>query len=278
MTKNTPSQWTSSVSDITPEDIYIRGYAMQDLVGRLPFSAITFLLVRGRIPTPGEAKMTDVILSSILDYALQKSGTVAARAIVSVNPRMTAGLSAAMLGAGDYAVSPEDTGKFIADGFAAWKASGLDAEAHAASLVADLRKAKRRVPGFGHQVFRGVDPRAERLKSIAKAQGVWGDANEWYEAVHRAFQAAANKPDLVMNDVGMLAGIMFQMGFTPPEMTGLALLSTFPGVIAHISEELQSGAINRIIPDENVTYARIRRKLDEDCAAAGWSAYSATSR
>lgn len=270
MSKSTPSHWTSSVSDIAPEDIWIRGYPMRDLVGRLPFSAIAFLLIRGQIPTPGQAKMMDVILSSILDYALQKSGTIAARAIVSVNPRMTAGLSAAMLGAGDYAVSPEDTGKFIAEGYAAWKASGLDAEAHAAALVAELRAARRRVPGFGHQVFRGTDPRAEKLKSIAIAQGVWGEANEWYAAVHRAFQTAANKPDLVMNDVGMLAGIMFQMGFTPAEMTGLALLSTFPGLIAHISEELQSGVINRIIPDENATYTRQRRDIESDCAAAGW--------
>lgn len=270
MSKNTPSHWTSSVSDITPEDIYIRGYAMQDLVGRLPFSAIAFLIVRGHIPSQGEAKMMDVFLCSILDYGLQKSGTVAARAVVSVNPRMTAGLSAGMLGAGEYAVSPEDAGKFIAEGFAACKASGLDIEAHATAYVAELRAAKRRVPGFGHPVFRNVDPRAERLKSLAQTYGVWGEANEWYAAVHRAFQAATNKPDLVMNDVGMLAGIMFQMGFTPAEMTGLALLSTFPGLVAHISEELQSGAINRIIPDECATYARQRRDLNADCAAAGW--------
>lgn len=270
MSKSTPSHWNSSVSDITSDEIYIRGYPMQGLIGRLPFSAIGFLLIRGRIPTKGEAAMMDVILSSILDYALQKSGTVAARSIVSVNPKMSAGLSAAMLGAGEYAVSPEDTGRFIVDGLAAWKASGLTADAHATTYVAELRAAKRRVPGFGHPVFRNIDPRAERLKSFAIEHGVWGEATEWYSAVHRAFQAAANKPDLVMNDVGMLAAIMTQMGFTPPEMTGLALLSTFPGLIAHISEELQSGAINRIIPDENATYPRERRNLDADCAEAGW--------
>lgn len=270
MTKSTPSHWVSSVSDITPEDIFIRGYPMQELVGRLSFSAIAFLLIRDRIPTPGEARMMDVILSSILDYALQKSGTVAARAIVSVNPRMTAGLSAAMLGAGEYAVSPEDTGRFIADGVVAWRASGLAVQDHAAALVTDLRAAKKRVPGFGHQVFRGTDPRAERLKAIAVETGVWGEANDWYAAVHQAFRAAAGKPDLVMNDVGMLAGIMAQMGFTPAEMTGLALLSTFPGLIAHISEELQSGAVNRIVPEDNVTYARTRRDLAADTTAAGW--------
>jgi citrate synthase len=166
-----------SVSDITPEDIYIRGYPMQALVGTLPFPAIAFLLIRGNVPTPGEARMTDLIMSSILDYALQKSGTVAAGAVVSVNPRMTAGLAAGMLGAGEYAVSPEDTGKFIADGFAKFKASGLSMEAHAEALVSEIRAAKKRVPGFGHQVFRGVDPRSERLKAIAREVGVWGEVN-----------------------------------------------------------------------------------------------------
>ena len=49
---------------------------------------------------------------------------------------------------------------------------------------------------------------------------------------------------------------MTQMGFTPDEVTGLALLSTFPDLVAHIPEELQSGVINRIVPDQNATYAR----------------------
>lgn len=270
MPESSPSHWTSSVSEITADDIYIRGYPMQVLVGTLPFSAIVFLLIRGRIPTPGETKMVDVIMSSILDYALQKSGTVAARAVVSVNPRMTAGLAAGMLGAGEFAVSPEDTGKFIAAGFKQWKASGIEIGTYADQFVAELRAAKRRVPGFGHQVFKGVDPRAERLKAIAIEHRVWGEANEWYEAVHQSFRKAANKPDLVMNDVGMLAGIMTQLGFTPPEMTGLALLSTFPGLVAHISEELQSGVINRIIPDTNAEYARDHRDLVTDMGNAGW--------
>lgn len=270
MAKDTPSHWTSSVSEITPEDMYIRGYPMQSLIGKLSFSAIGFLIIRGRVPTPGEARMFDVILSSILDYALEKSGTVAARFVVSVNPQMQAGLGAGVLAAGEYALSPEDTGRFIVDNFAAWKASGLSMDEHARQLVDELRKNKRRVPGFGHQVFRGVDPRAQSLKAIAKAEGVWGEANEWYEAVHRAFQVAANKPDLVLNDVGMLAAIMTQMGFTPQEMAGLAILSTFPGLIAHISEEMRSGVRNRIVPRENAEYLQVRHDLAKDLADKGW--------
>jgi citrate synthase len=270
MNKNTPSHWFTSVSDISADDIYIRGYPMQALIGTLPFSAIAFLIIRGTMPTPGQGRMMDVILSSILDYGLQKSGTIAARAVVSVNPQMTAGLGAGVLAAGEYALSPEEAGRFITETRRAWKDSGEAMDPYAAKLVADLRKSKRRVPGFGHPVFRTVDPRAERLKQVAVANSIWGEANEWYGAVHRAFQAATNKPDLVMNDVGMLAAIMTQMGFTPQEMAGIAVLSTFPGLVAHVSEELQSGTRLRIIPDSNVDYARDRRDLASDMAAAGW--------
>jgi len=271
MTDNTPSYWNTSVSDITPEDVYVRGYPIRALMGTLPFSAITYLLIRKRLPTPGEARMMDVILSSILDYGLQKSGTIAARAVVSVNPHMTAGLSAGVLAAGEYALSPEEAGRFISETYQSWKLSSQPIGEAATRLVADLRASKRRVPGFGHPVFRGVDPRAEKLKLIAMQAGVWGEVTEWYEAVHAAFRTATNKPDLVLNDVGMLAAIMTQMSFTPPEMAGLAVLSTFPGLIAHISEELHSGVRNRVIPDQCASYKRERPDLKADMTAKGWS-------
>ena len=271
MSKGSSTSWVTFVSEVAPEDIYIRGYAMGELVGRVPYTAIAYLLIRGHLPAPGQARMMDVILSSILDYGLQKSGTVAARAVVSVNPSMAAGLSAAMLGAGEHALSPEDTGNFITNTFASWKATGKPMEEAAAALVTDLRKKKMRVPGFGHPKFKVVDPRAEKLKAIAQREGIWGEVNEWYAAVHRAFQAASGKPDLVLNEVGMLGGILVQMGFTPPEMCGLALMSTFPGLIAHISEELQSGVRNRLIPDSHVENGQERRDLDTDLAVAGWT-------
>lgn len=262
--------WTSSVSDIAPEDIYVRGYPLRSLIGTLPFSAITVLMIRGKMPTPGEARMMDVILSSILDYALHKSGTVAARCVVSVNPQMTAGLGAAVLAAGEHALSPEDTGRFITESHKAWQASGEPMEAFAAKMVERLRAEKKRVPGFGHPVFRSIDPRAQRLRDEAVAGGVWTEVGDLYEAIHRAFKQQANKPDIVINDVGMMACILAAMGYTPQEMAGIAILSTFPGVIAHISEELQSGVRNRIVPDETAAYARERRDLTADMDAAGW--------
>jgi citryl-CoA lyase len=87
-TDNAAAYWTTAVSDVEDADVYVRGYSLGELIGRLPFPAATYLMIRGRIPTRGEARMVDAMLCSILDYALHKPGTVAARYAVSGNPNM----------------------------------------------------------------------------------------------------------------------------------------------------------------------------------------------
>jgi citrate synthase len=127
------------------------------------------------------------------------------------------------------------------------------------------------VPGFGHPNFKFTDPRAQKLRAIAKREGIWGPLCDWYEALHRAFTAQAGRPEIVINEVGMMAAILAQMGFTAQEMTGIALLSSMPGLIAHLSEELEGKVRIRSIPDEAVVYDRQRRDLAADLKSKGWS-------
>ncbi len=68
----------------------------------------------------------------------------------------------------------------------------------------------------------------------------------------------------------MIACVLAQMGFTPEEMTGMAVISTLPGTVAQISEELASGARIRGIPDRDITYKSRRRNLAAALQAAGW--------
>jgi citrate synthase len=271
------SYWTTDVSDVDASTVFVRGYNLENLIGTLPFSGLTYLVIRGKIPTPGEARMMDVLLSSVLDYSLYKPGTVAARYCVSANPQMVPGLATAILSVGEYTLAPEDSGRFILDGVARWKAGGLPLDRFACEFVADLRANKTRVPGLGHPNFRFVDPRARKLKDVAIRENVWGELCDWYEAVHGAFIVAAGKPDIVINEVGMMAAILAQMGFAPAEMTGIAIMSSMPGVIAHISEELASKKRIRIVPDDIASYSRPRRELEADMEAAGWGSPDADS-
>jgi citryl-CoA lyase len=271
MNANADRYWTTAVSDVESADVYVRGYSLAELIGQLSFAAATYLLVRGRLPTPGETKMMDALLCSVLDYSLKKPGTVAARYCVSANPSMVAGVATAVLSVGEYTLAPDDAGRFIMESMAEFRASGLPVADASAALVARLRNDKRRVPGFGHPNFRFLDPRAQKLKAIARQHNVWGPACDCYEAIHDAYTTAIGKPELVINEVGMMAGILVDMGFSPAEMTGIALISSMPGVIAHISEEMQSKVRIRVVPDADVAYARERRNLAEDRKAAGWT-------
>jgi citryl-CoA lyase len=69
----------------------------------------------------------------------------------------------------------------------------------------------------------------------------------------------------------MMAVVLVELGFTPEETTGLAVLSTMPGVIAHISEELRTGRPIRVVPEAMVDYGdRSEHDFATDRRSAGW--------
>ncbi|MBT2554156.1 citryl-CoA lyase [Arthrobacter sp. ISL-5] len=269
MTENTSKYWQTSVSEIEPEHIYVRGYDLEKLIG-LPFAAATYLLIRGEMPSPQQARVVDAVLSGVLDYGLEKAGTVAARAVVSSNPNMQAGLAAAVLAAGEHSLATENAARFILDHFKAFEVSGLDMSSYAKQVVAEARDKRSRIPGFGHQVFRGEDPRGQKLKSITQREGLWGGPAVLYEAIHQEFVKNPKVAHFPINDVGIMAAVSVALGFTPEESTALAVIGTLPGVAAHITEELHSGRLVRAIPAGDVDYTVSRRDFDEDASRLGW--------
>ncbi len=265
--------WTTSISKIVDDDVLIRGYSLSDIIGSLPFSACAYLLVRGQLPTPGQARMMDAIFTSILDYSLNKPGTVAARYTASANPQMVPAMATAVLAVGKHTLAPDDTARFVETEFANFQESGKSLDDFSIELVAEYKTQKKRIPGLGHPAFKYEDPRAQKLKAIAVENGVWGEKGDFYEAVHRAFTAQPGRETIPINDVGMLALIMGDMGFTPDEMTGLAITSSIPGVIAHVSEELQHGKPIRVVPPSTASYSvQQQLSLDKDMKELGWDA------
>ena len=105
--------------------------------------------MRGRLPTPAEVRVLDAVLNAVLDYALLKPGTVAARYAVSAQPEHGRPASPRpCCRSGSYTLAPEDTARFILD---AHDAHGgverLSSTRSAAEIVADARARKRAHPG-----------------------------------------------------------------------------------------------------------------------------------
>ncbi len=265
------------MSQPSADKVLIRGYDLQQLIGNLSFTSAVFLLIRGDLPNPSQVRVLDGVLSAVLDYGLEKPGTAAARFAVSANPSMAAGLAAACLSVGPHTLATEDTSRFIIKAHERYQASVLPLEQFAEQEVARLREARQRIPGLGHPVFKRVDPRAAVLRDLAVKEGCWPAEAEVYEALHAAFTRLPGKADIPINDVGVMAAALVGLGFSPEEGTGIAILSTMPGVVAHISEELQARRPIRIIPRDQVDYEVPERDFHMDSEGVDWEAPSGTA-
>src|SRR5437660_926963 len=141
-------KWATSITRVEEDEVYLRGFPLGGMIGKISFPAATYLLVRGVMPTPAQARMMDAILCSVLDYGLKKPGTVAARFCVSGNPSMTAGLATAVLSVGEYTLAPDAAGELIARTLADARASGRPLEDEASDLIDRMLSLKLRIPGF----------------------------------------------------------------------------------------------------------------------------------
>src|SRR4029453_6953928 len=100
---------------------------------------------------------------------------------------MVAGLAAAVLSVGAYTLAPEDTARFALAAHARHVEAGTTLDETAGTIVAAVRARKQRIPGIGHPLFTVVDPRAQKLKQVAVAEGLWSERAELFERVHRTF-------------------------------------------------------------------------------------------
>src|SRR5258708_20032891 len=67
---DTPQNWWStSIIEMKPGMIRYRGYAIEELIGRLGFAEMIYLMTRGELPHPAAAKLLEPALVSAVDHA-----------------------------------------------------------------------------------------------------------------------------------------------------------------------------------------------------------------
>jgi len=229
--------WESAVSEVGFHKINIRGYPLEQIIGRLTFTEVVFLTIRGELPTPAQTKVMDAVLCGIVDHGLFTPTALAARVITSAAPEsIMPGVAGAMLTVGSVTVSPQDTAEVIETALKIKKEEGLSRTEAAQQVVKEHLSQKKRLPGLGHPLHPTGDPRAIALKKTAVANGLWGEKGEMYEEIVGLF-AQAIKKSLPINIDGMMGCVLSELGFQPKEMAGIAALSFMPGIIAHAVEE-----------------------------------------
>lgn len=241
MTDDVSDWWRTSIIDMAPGRIDIRGRPIQDLIGTTGFPQMIWLMVMGQELTGPRAALFEAALVAAVDHGPQAPSIAAARMAatcgVGLQSAMATGLN--MLGdvhggAGEQAVALYH---HLAD-YDGDPQQAIDAwrDAHGPFL-----------PGFGHRFHKPVDPRAPRLLGLvddaAKSGAVSGKFAQIGRTVETVLAAERGKP-VPMNIDGATAVIYAELGCPAALARGFFGLSRSVGLLAHAWE--QSGREERI--------------------------------
>jgi citrate synthase len=240
--------FSTRVSEVGPGTVNLRGYSLDAVMRELSYTEGAFLTLVGRLPSAAETRLTDCILSSLLDHGFVASTITAARYIASGNPQFIPAVAGGVLAAGSNTLSPEHSFHMLERAAAIRAEEDLDIDAAAARVVHETRAEGRRLPGLGHPTHKTSDFRADVLFSLAEELGLAGESIAQLHAIHQSFIASTGK-FLPINIDGALAAVCRDLGLSYLQTTALAVLSVLPGLMAHVVEEIDEGRPLRHITD-----------------------------
>lgn len=241
--------WTSAVTEVAPNVVRVRGYAVEDLMGRASFAQVVYLVLQGELPSEPVGRLLDAVLVACVDHGATPPSTLAARTAASTGAPLNAALAVGLLSVNrHHGGAIEGCMRVLQDAALA----GQDVSpADAARRVVDAhRAAGTRIPGFGHRLHT-QDPRTERLLALADAAGLPGDTL----ALARAFEDVLEERSgqrLPLNVDGAIAAVLCELDVDPGLANAFFVLARLPGLAAHVTEErARERPVRRIHPTDH---------------------------
>jgi citrate synthase len=257
--------WRTSITHIEPNRILVRGYPLDEMMGRVSFADAIYLLLQGELPPPAISRMITAILVSSVDHGAMPPSTLVARNVATTGAPLRAAVAAGVLGFGSYhggdveaCMEALDAGLLLVRGGAAYR----DA---AESVVHALLSQGKRVPGFGHRLH-SRDPRANTLLQMAYELDLEGEHIRLLRMMERALGAAkrTESDPIPINVDGAISAICGDIGLDHEFGAALFIISRVPGLIAHAHEErLRERPMRQIDPKDAVYDGPAERRLPE---------------
>lgn len=262
--------WSTSIIDIHPGSIAVRGYPIQELIGRVSFPQMIWLMLRGDLPSDDQAALLEAALVASVDHGPHAPSIAISRMATSCGLPLNGAMASALNalddvhgGAGQQAVE-----LYASIGALLEAGKGLD-EAVEAGVDAFIAAHGKYLPGFGHR-FHPVDPRAGRLLEMVDARVETGVITGRYALIARGIEALLKKRKdrpVPMNIDGVTAVIYAELGFAPELARGVFCLSRAVGILAHAWEQRGRGERNKGPMPRQLAYAYTgpeRRHLNDD--------------
>ncbi len=193
-------------------------------------------MLTGRHPSPQEAAALNALLNTYAEHELNAS-TFAARTTVGT---LSDYYSAMVSGIG--AVKGPLHGGAVDDAMSVF--SEIGRPDGVVPFVEAALAARRKVPGFGHRVYRTRDPRAIAMDRLAAELGEEAGEPHWH-AVASALEAELHgRKGLNANVDYYSALVLYHLGFPLSMFTSFIVCSRVAGWTAHVLEQY---ANNRLI-------------------------------
>lgn len=238
--KVNPHSLKTAVTRVEKDKIVTRGYNQRDLIEKIRYSDMVFLILRGKLPSVRESKIFNHVLVSFCDHGVTPPSTQTARLIASSGSPLNSAVAGALLSFGNkHAGAIEkamelyqfkiNTVRLIND-------PDLD-NTQIASLAIEIYNEyvlkNKKIPGFGHR-YHKVDPRADKLMELVINEGFIGPHIKLALSIQNLMY---DKKNIRLNVDGANAAILSDLGFSPELGLGIFIIGRVPGIIAHICEE-----------------------------------------
>ena len=264
-----PAEWRTAITPIEPNKILVRGYPLDELMGRVSFAEVVYLVLSGELPSAAVGRLMEALLVSSIDHGATPPSTLAACNVATTGAPLRAAVAAGVLAFG----SPLGGGgtieaccRFLDDGLVL-VGEWVSFDDAARQLVAQLTaEGKTPPPGFGHR-FHTRDPRAARLLQMALELELEGAHIQFIRAVERVLaerDPGSQERPLPINEDGAIAAICGDLGLDSETASVLFMISRVPGIVAHAVEEQHRQQPMRLIdPSRHVYDGPRERRLPE---------------
>jgi len=121
--------------------------------------------------------------------------------------------------------------------------------ASAEAWIDKALEVKRRIPGFGHAVYKAMDPRATVLREMGRALASESGVSKWLDLSEHVEKLVWRKRQLYPNVDFLSASVFYQMGIEPDLFPLVFATSRISGWCAHVLEQLADNKLIRPVAD-----------------------------
>ncbi|MCK5635180.1 MAG: citryl-CoA lyase, partial [Anaerolineales bacterium] len=245
----TDQSWKTSITEIKPNEVRLRGYRIDELMGSISFAEAVYLALKGELPSADVARMMNAILVSSIDHGASPPSALAARTVASTGAPLNAAVAAGILSINrHHGGAIEDCMKVLQTGINRVDQSGETIENIAADLVAEFKASGKRIAGLGHRIHTG-DPRTAKLFKLAQELGIAADGIQMINAIQLSLKEAGKA--LPINVDGAIAAVLVDLDIPSQLANAMFFIARVPGLILQAHEEqTRERPMRRIHPTE----------------------------